>query len=88
MFYVLAFKLNDMYPNFMRYTWNFHEAGHEKGAPDGVGATWKRNADQVIATGGDITNLIEFATVVREKCPGIIVDVIEGCEIQQMEHLY
>ena len=84
MFYVLACKLQDMYPNFMRYTWNFHEAGHGKGAPDGVGATCKRTADQVIATGGDITNLQEFATVVRERCPGIKVDVIEGCEIEQM----
>lgn len=73
-----------MYPNFMTYTWNFHEAGHGKGAPDGVGATCKRTADQVIATGGDITNLEEFATVVRERCPGIKIDVIEGNEIEQM----
>lgn len=81
MFYVLALKLQGMYPNFMRYTWNFHEADHGKRAPDDVGATCKRTADQVIATGGDITNLKLFATVVRERCPEIKVDVIEGCEI-------
>uniref|UniRef100_A0A2A4JBN8 Uncharacterized protein n=1 Tax=Heliothis virescens TaxID=7102 RepID=A0A2A4JBN8_HELVI len=84
MFYVLACKLQDMIPNILKYSWNYHEAGHGKGAPDGVGATCKRTADQVIATGGDITNLKDFATVVRERCPGIKVDVIEGCEIEQM----
>lgn len=34
-------------------------------------------ADQVIATGGDITNLKEFAIVIPGRCPGINVDVIE-----------
>lgn len=84
MFYVLGCKLQDILPNIIKYTWNFHEAGHGKGAPDGVGATCKRIADQVIATGGDITNLNEFATVIRERCPGIKMDVIEECEIEQM----
>ncbi|CAH4030727.1 unnamed protein product [Pieris brassicae] len=60
-------------------------AGYGKGAPDGVGATCKRTADQVIATGGDITNLNEFATVIRERCPGIKMEVIEECEIEQMK---
>lgn len=83
MFYVLCCKLQDMIPNIISYTWNFHEAGHGKGAPDGVGATCKRTADQVIATGGDITNLKDFATVIRERCPGIKVDVIESSEIEQ-----
>lgn len=84
MFYVLGCELQNMYPNIVQYTWNFHEAGHGKGAPDGVGATCKRTADQVIATGGDITNLKEFASVICERCPGIKVNVIEGCEIEQM----
>lgn len=71
----------------MGYSWNFHEAGHGKGAPDGVGATCKRTADQVIALGGDITNLTEFASVIRERCPGIKMTVIEGCDIEQMNTL-
>ncbi|KAG5877761.1 hypothetical protein JTB14_033588 [Gonioctena quinquepunctata] len=63
------FWVVDMYPNIVQYSWNFHEAGHGKGAPDGIGATSKRTADQVIASGGDITNLTEFASVIRERCP-------------------
>ncbi|KAG5869043.1 hypothetical protein JTB14_034658 [Gonioctena quinquepunctata] len=87
MFFVLGCKLQDMYPNIVQYSWNFHEAGHGKGAPDGIGATCKRTADQVIASGGDITNLTEFASVIRERCPGIKVKVIEGCDIEKMNTL-
>ena len=32
-------------------TWNVFEAGHGKGAPDGVGATVKRLADSQVSTG-------------------------------------
>ncbi|KAL3288817.1 hypothetical protein HHI36_003250 [Cryptolaemus montrouzieri] len=78
--YLLGCELQDILPNIEKYTWNFHEAGHGKG----VGATCERTADQEIATEGDITNLNEFATVIREKCPGIIMDAIEECETGQM----
>ena len=66
-----------MYPNIIKYTWNYHEACHGKGAPDGVGATCKRTAYQVITTGGDVTDLKEFVAIIRERCPSIKVDVIE-----------
>nr|CAI5869419.1 unnamed protein product [Callosobruchus analis] len=84
MFYFLGCKLNEMYPNVTRFTWNYHEAGHGKGAPDGVGATCKRMADDVIARGGDISDIKKFAAVVRERCPSIRVSVIEEEEIDQI----
>ena len=39
---------------FKEITWNFFEASHGKGAPDGVGGALKRSADQIVAHGGDI----------------------------------
>nr|CAI5826633.1 unnamed protein product [Callosobruchus analis] len=84
MFYFLGCKLDEMYPNVTRFTWNYHEAGHGKGAPDGVGATCKRMADDVIARGGDISDIKKFAAVVRERCPSIHVSVIEEEEIDQI----
>nr|CAH7752860.1 unnamed protein product [Callosobruchus chinensis] len=84
MFYFLGCKLDEMYPNVTRFTWNYHEAGHGKGAPDGVGATCKRMADDVIARGGDIIDIKKFAAVVRERCPSIRISVIEEEEIDQM----
>ena len=37
-------------------TWNFMEAGHGKGAQDGVGVMLKWNADSLVAQGKDISN--------------------------------
>lgn len=37
-------------------TWNFHESGHGKGVPDGVGGALKRAAKNLVLHGKDITN--------------------------------
>ncbi|KAJ8385517.1 hypothetical protein AAFF_G00185530 [Aldrovandia affinis] len=37
-------------------TWNFFEASHGKGAPDGVGGLLKRTADRLVSHGKDIPN--------------------------------
>lgn len=50
---LLATMLGDFYPNLENFTWNVHEAGHGKGATDGVGATWKITADRLVASGTD-----------------------------------
>ncbi|KAK0132496.1 hypothetical protein N1851_032633 [Merluccius polli] len=39
---------------FKSGTWNFFEASHGKGAPDGVGGVLKRLADQLVCQGHDI----------------------------------
>ena len=39
---------------FKSMTWNFTEASHGKGAPDGVGGALKNLADRLVAYGTDI----------------------------------
>lgn len=39
---------------FKQGTWNFFEASHGKGAPDGVGGLLKRTADRLVSHGHDI----------------------------------
>ena len=41
---------------FQSGTWNFFEASHGKGAPDGVGGLLKRTADRLVSHGKDIPN--------------------------------
>lgn len=41
---------------FKKGTWSFFEAGHGKGAPDGVGGVLKRTADRLVSEGKDIPN--------------------------------
>ncbi|KAA0706779.1 hypothetical protein E1301_Tti019735 [Triplophysa tibetana] len=40
---------------FTAGTWNFFEASHGKGAPDGVGGLLKRTADRLVSQGEDIS---------------------------------
>nr|CAI5824041.1 unnamed protein product [Callosobruchus analis] len=54
MFYILASRLHLEVPNVEKFSWNFSESGHGKGAPDGVGAACKRTADAVVAAGEKI----------------------------------
>ncbi|CAF4889129.1 unnamed protein product [Pieris macdunnoughi] len=57
MFYILASRLQQKVLNLKEFTLNYSESGHGKGAPDGIGATCKRTADAVVATGSDIDSL-------------------------------
>ncbi|CAH2000090.1 unnamed protein product [Acanthoscelides obtectus] len=79
--------IQDFYSLAIKYTWNFHEAGHGKGAPDGIGATCKRSADQLIAQRDDITNLYDFVAVLRERCPNINISVIEDVDIEKFNKM-
>lgn len=63
-FYFLTTIFTDM--GFKCATWNFSEASHGKGAPDGVGAAIKRVADGIVSKGEDITN----ADILFEKLQG------------------
>lgn len=87
MFYVLACKLTEMWPNFISWSWNYHEAGHGKGAPDGVGATCKRTADSVVASGHDVSNLTQFCGAIQSRCPNITLFTITDSDIEKMEVL-
>lgn len=50
-FYMLSTEL--FKKGFKKGTWSFFEAGHGKGAPDGVGGDLKRTADRLVSKGKD-----------------------------------
>nr|XP_053604393.1 uncharacterized protein LOC128671702 [Plodia interpunctella] len=52
---------------FQYFTWSYFEAGHGKGPADGIGGYLKRAADTKVATGTDITNALEFYTVLKDS---------------------
>lgn len=45
---------------FPKTAWNFFEASHGKGAPDGVGGALKRSADTLVRRGRDIPDALSF----------------------------
>lgn len=65
-FYLINKLIHSKYV-LLRSMWNFTEAGHEKGAADGVGAVVKRPADSIVAKGTYIENAKDLFKHVREK---------------------
>ena len=79
--YLFAVKVFEY--GFRKATWNFLEAGHGKGAPDGIGGALKRQADSlVVVQRKDITcakNLIEGLNALQTSIKPFTVadDMIE-----------
>lgn len=53
MFFIIT-QIQKKIQTISRITWNYTEAGHWKGAPDGVGAVLKRTADKMVNFGRDV----------------------------------
>nr|CAH7750639.1 unnamed protein product [Callosobruchus chinensis] len=87
MFSYLTNQLFTTYPNLKCAVWNFHESGHGKGAPDGLGGLCKRKGDEAVAHGKDVPDLESFYDVVKEKCPGIQLHIIFSEQIEEHERL-
>ncbi|KAI4800038.1 hypothetical protein KUCAC02_016575 [Chaenocephalus aceratus] len=73
---------------FKRGTWNFFEASHGKGAPDGVGGLLKRTADRLVSQGHDIPSaehlysaLVNSGTVRVFYIGENLVDELTRCQV-------
>lgn len=64
-FFLITRKLNEF--QFRYLTWNFFEASHGKGAADGIGGAIKRQLDQNMAYGIDITHAEEAFKFLSDK---------------------
>ncbi|KAG6461401.1 hypothetical protein O3G_MSEX012609 [Manduca sexta] len=80
MFYAISQLYRD-FPQIKTVTWNYLEAGHGKGAPDGVGATLKRTADQIVAFGSDIATFDDFVKAIKTRIKNIKINIVTEAEI-------
>lgn len=80
--YLLANKVFSY--GFRCATWNFLEAGHGKGAADGIGVVVKRTADAFVNKGGDITKASELMTAL-ESCTSIKLMMVSELNIKDVE---
>ncbi|KAG5882197.1 hypothetical protein JTB14_010645 [Gonioctena quinquepunctata] len=69
------------------FTLDYSEPGHGKGAPDGVGGTLKRSADQAVAEGKDVTDLNVLKNVLSSKCPSIMLIEVGTGKIEPIASL-
>ncbi|CAG9814469.1 unnamed protein product [Phaedon cochleariae] len=81
MFSFITNHFMEHFPEVKNVSWNYHEAGHGKGAPDGIGGVCKRTADRIVAQGKDISNFESLVNILGECCPGIVFHVINSKDI-------
>ncbi|XP_074040073.1 uncharacterized protein [Leptinotarsa decemlineata] len=87
MFYYIQTYLPILFPNIKQISWNYSEAGHGKGAPDGIGAAVKRCADRLVEFNTDIDTFDKFSQKVTENLPNIYICVIEEQDIQKCKEV-
>lgn len=76
MFFLLANHIAKKHA-LQECSWNYCEAGHGKGAPDGVGGCLKRSADGLVAKGKDIPNFETLVNALKENTRVQIMTVSE-----------
>jgi len=64
-------------------TWNFFEASHGKGAPDGVGGTLKRTADKLVTNGRDIPDAHELYKALTETSTTVKLFYVASEAVEQ-----
>ena len=87
MFKIVARNVSAVIPAVECISWNFSESGHGKGIPDGVKGTVKRNADSIVAHGGDIRDAPTFVTELSKKCPKVFIKLITASQSNEAKNL-
>ncbi|KAJ8891861.1 hypothetical protein PR048_004416 [Dryococelus australis] len=78
----------DMFSNVQHFTWNHHETGYVKGAPDGIGGTCKRTADNLVSQGKYIPGVATSISVLKENIDKIIIEEVTKDDIDQMKQRF
>lgn len=83
-FYIISVLHKD-FPQLKEITWNYSEAGHGKGAPDGIGAVIKRTADNLVTFGEDISTFSQFIDIVKQNVENIAIMIVDENEVLAKE---
>lgn len=85
LFQLFGTVITSTFPNIINLSWNYTEAGHGKGAPDGVGATLKRTADRMVAQNKDVESFESFTKALNDNISGIYMESISEHDILQIK---
>lgn len=80
-FYKLCNMIPSYFPSLAWLTWNYLEAGHGKGMPDGIGGTVKRTADRLVTQGNDLSTFEVLIELLRANLRSIEISVVTDADI-------
>ena len=85
LFYAICRLLSEQFEQIRRITWNYSEAGHGKGIPDGVGATVKGASDNAVKYGEDVHTFDALVSVLSRKCHKTYIDTVDEAYILKVD---
>lgn len=68
---------------FKAGTWNYFEASHGKGAPDGIGGALKRKADSIVCRGTDIPGAAELYSALQKSGTSVKLFFVDEQDIDR-----
>lgn len=80
-FFLMVTYLPKIFKQIQTITYNFTEAGHGKGGPDGVGSAIKQAADRAVANGADVSNLNEMFQVLKSGIKNVYLHIVNPKDI-------
>lgn len=87
MFYLVTQYIPQKFPQLTEIFYNYTEAGHGKGACDGVGAKAKNICDAAVKSGKDVNTFEITVEVLKEKCKKIYIDTVEETPMKDIDKL-
>ncbi|KAJ8877199.1 hypothetical protein PR048_021653 [Dryococelus australis] len=82
---VLSQHFRHIFPNVQHFTWSYHEVGHGKGAPDGIGGICKRTTNNIVLQGKDIPDVATLIRVLKENIDKIRIEEFTKDDKDQMK---
>ena len=64
-------------------SWNFWEASHGKGSPDGIGGAMKRKADKLISLGHDIPDIAHLYRALMQEETSMKLFYVEADDVEK-----
>lgn len=84
-FFLFSHLIKEYFPNLQLSTWNYYEAGHGKGTPDGIGGTIKRTADRLVSEGKDVDTFDRLFQLLKENIHNIDTYAVTDEDIQRVK---
>lgn len=85
MFYLITQHLPRCYPQVSSISYNFTEAGHGKGAADGIGGCLKKQADDQVKYGHDIPDFKTFVETLFLRVKNTHLDTVTKADIDDVD---
>lgn len=87
MFYLTVTEIAKLYPQLTSIVWNFTEAGHGKGAPDGVGGRTKCEVDEAVKQQNDVDTFEKVVELLQGKNSKVLYFVVNEAQVREVEDI-